>query len=686
MHSVYNCPMSARNPTSYKPNHKFLQCLLAMICVVGLLACPLQVFAQTATPPGPSQSTATPKPSQTAGPQTATTGASTPATPSPTLTSERPQVQLKDVDFRDFPVVRGNFQVRCPTCQPASPLTVEQVKIAEDKMEIQATDLQTEYTGVHLILAINPTAYWLSHNNKWVSALDYTGQALKRLINRPETNGSDLFEFYSNPGIKKTGMTDGVGFSDRLSEYIKTAKALESSQASFEAALTALEKDDSGREKFLIYASPMPAYIFLANFQTLLRRAQEESIRVYLWTNDPFNMMQTITGRSTLEEVRKTGGDLTLFKYEMVVLPNPLEMLKGAGYTYKFKYLSFLRETSQPKIAISVSRPGEKDLASNIVQGSLQFVAPKIDFIAPPETLHFTLNSDGKTYEPASLPLNISIEFPDGHPRNLKMATLYLDGSLVQKNENPPFGGFEVDLQNLLSKKELTFKAELEDELGLSAETSNLTIRLEMPTIADAEGNTPTTLQNPLVFGAAGLLVVIVGGGFLATRRKKAVVIDAEVAPEATPAKEENSRFKKLTALLPEKEKRAETYEIQSILASFNRLDNENQPAAEKPALVINAKTLIGRDKARCEICYEDPSLDEVHAELLIEADGTATIRDLNSTAGTWVDFKPVDDKPARLRHRAIVQFGNIRVRFNSRDRVVQGAGAKPVDGGKEGK
>jgi len=284
------------------------------------------------------------------------------------------------------------------------------------------------------------------------------------------------------------------------------------------------------------------------------------------------------------------------------------------------------------------------------------------------------------------LPLNISIEFPDGHPRNLKMATLYLDGSLVQKNENPPFGGFEVDLQNLLSKKELTFKAELEDELGLSAETSNLTIRLEMPTIADAEGNTPTTLQNPLVFGAAGLLVVIVGGGFLATRRKKAVVIDAEVAPEATPAKEENSRFKKLTALLPEKEKRAETYEIQSILASFNRLDNENQPAAEKPALVINAKTLIGRDKARCEICYEDPSLDEVHAELLIEADGTATIRDLNSTAGTWVDFKPVDDKPARLRHRAIVQFGNIRVRFNSRDRVVQGAGAKPVDGGKEGK
>ena len=556
----------------------------------------------------------------------------------------------------------------------------------EDKMEIQASDLQTEYTGIHLILAINPTAYWLSHNNKWVSALDYTGQALKRLINRPETNGSDLFEFYSNPDVKKTGMTDGVGFSDLLSEYIKSARPLESSQASFEAALAALEKDDSGREKFLIYASPIPAYLFLGNFQTLLKRAQEASIRVYFWTNDPFDMQQTITGRNTLEEVLKTGGEVSLFKYEMAVLPNPLEKLKGAGYTYKFKYLSFLRETSKPNIAVSVHRPGEKDLNSNVIQGSLQLVAPRIDFIAPPETLHFTVNSDGRTYEPATLPLNISIEFPDGHPRNLKMATLYLDGSLVQKNENPPYGGFEVDLQNLFNKDQLTFRAVLEDELGLSAETPILTVKLELPEPERKEGIAATPAQSPLVYGAAGLLALIVGGGFVLTRRKKVVAVEPLAEPEKAPAKEEISGGRKLISLLPEKEKRTETYEIQSILASFNRLDNENLPAAEKPALVFNARTMIGRDKTRCEICYEDPSLDEVHAELLIGEDGAATIRDMNSTAGTWMDFKPVGDKPVRLRHRAILQFGNIRVRFNSRDRVVQGAGAKPLQGGKEGK
>ncbi len=678
--------MSAPNLIPRKLNCRLKRCLLAVICVVSLPASPLQVFAQTATPPVPTQSSSTPKPTQSMPAQITQPDQSSTETPSPTLSSEKPQVQLKDVDFRDFPVVRGTFQLRCPTCKPASTLTVEQVKIAEDKIKIQASDLQAEYTGIHLILAINPTAYWLSHNNKWVSALDYTSQALKRLINRPETNGSDLFEFYSNPDVKKTGMTDGVGFSDRLSEYIKTVRALESSQASFEAALSALEKDNSGREKFLIYASPIPAYIYLANFQTLLKRAQEGSIRVYFWTNDPFNMLQTITGKATLEEVQKTGGEVTLFKYEMTTLPNPLDMLKGAGYTYKFKYLSFLRETGKPNISVSVSRPGEEDLVSNVVQSSLQLVAPKIDFITPPETLHFALNPDGKSYEPSSLPLNISIEFPDGHPRNLKLATLYMDGSVVQKNEDPPFGGFEVDLQNLMTRDELTFRVELEDELGLKATTPILRVKFAIPDPENEEGIAATPAQSPLVYGAAGLLVLILGAGFILTRKKKVVAVEAAPDPETELAKEEAPANRKLISLLPDKEKRVETYEVQSILASFNRLDNENQPAAERPALVLNAKTMIGRDKTRCEICYEDPSLDEVHAELLIEPDGTATIRDLNSTAGTWVDFKAVDDKPVRLRHRAILQFGNIRVRFNSRDRVVQGPAPKPTEGGKEGK
>ncbi len=677
--------MVFRKPKCFKRISKSLQALMLTYCLFSMLASPMQIFAQTETPPPPTQTNNPIVITPYVTPQATPISQTLPSNSSPTLTNERPQVQLSEVDFRDFPVVRGTFQLRCPTCAPAAPLSVEQVKIAEDKMEIQASDLQAEYTGIHLILAINPTAYWLSHNNKWVSALDYTGQALKRLINRPETNGSDLFEFYSNPDVKKTGMTDGVGFSDLLSEYIKTARPLESSQASFEAALSALEKDDSGREKFLVYASPIPAYIYLANFQTLLKRAQDASIRVFFWTNDPFNMLQTKLGPDTLAEVEKTGGEVTLFKYEMAVLPNLLDKLKGAGYTYKFKYLSFLRETSKPKIAVSISRPGEKDLRSNIVESSLQLVAPKIDFIAPPETLNFSLNPDGRTYDPGSLPLNISIEFVDGHPRNLKLATLYLDGSVVQRNENAPFGSFEVDLQNLMNKDALKFRAILEDELGLSAETPNLTVKLEMPKPEDAEGNAVVSAQSPLVYGAAGLLALIVGSGIVLTRRKKtpAPIQVAEVEVET--AKEQSPATKKPIALIPEKEKRVETYELQSILASLNRLDNENLPAAEKPALVFGSKTLIGRDKTRCEICYEDPSLDEVHAELIIGEDGNATLRDLNSTAGTWLDFKPVGEKPIPLHHRAILQFGNIRVRFNSRDRVLP-PGVKPADAGKQSK
>ncbi|MEA4811128.1 MAG: FHA domain-containing protein [Anaerolineaceae bacterium] len=649
-------------------NRLFRPLLLAWIGLCLVFANPLEAFAQTQTPTDPAKS----NPNLT--PSTESSGMPQPSS-SPTSPVEK-QVALQEIDFRDFPVVRGTFQLRCPTCVPAAPLSTNQLKVVENKMEIQASDLQAEYTGVHLILAINPTANWLSHNNKWVSALDYTAQALKKLVNRAETNGSDLFEFYSNPGIKKTGMVDGVALMDLLNAYIKSARPLESSQASFEAALSALEADSSGREKILIYASPIPAYLYLADFQAMLKRAQAGRIRVYFWMNDPFDMQQTQTGKDSLEEVRKTGGDVTAFKYEMTVLPNPLEILKGAGYTYKFKYLSFLRASDKPTISLSVNRPGEQPLLSNSLQGELQLLPPRISFIAPPEILHFSLNPDGKSHEPQSLPLNISIEFPDGHPRNLKSATLYLDGSVVQQNEHPPFGNFEVELAPYLSRKSLQFKAKLEDELSLSAETPNLSITLEMPSKeTQAE---KAAWQSPIVYGAAGLLALLAGGFFALTRRRK-----RSAEPQNEPAetgevkpKEESSPMKRLSNLLPEKEKAAETYEIRPILASLNRLDNENMPAAEKPALIFNAKTLIGRNKERCDIVFEDLSVDEVHAELLIAEDGSATLQDLHSAAGTWADFKVLEPGPVRLHHREILQFGNIRVRYNSRDRVIP---SKPV-------
>ena len=43
-------------------------------------------------------------------------------------------------------------------------------------------------------------------------------------------------------------------------------------------------------------------------------------------------------------------------------------------------------------------------------------------------------------------PLEIIVEFPDGHPRPLVRTTLYVDGQIAAENTAEPFNAFTWDL------------------------------------------------------------------------------------------------------------------------------------------------------------------------------------------------------------------------------------------------
>lgn len=61
-----------------------------------------------------------------------------------------------------------------------------------------------------------------------------------------------------------------------------------------------------------------------------------------------------------------------------------------------------------------------------------------------------------------------------------------------------------------------------------------------------------------------------------------------------------------------------------------------------------NPRILIGRDRNHCGLVTDDPSCSRRHAEVYIEA-GSAYIRDLGSSNGTWVDGASVAQQPAQL-------------------------------------
>ena len=69
---------------------------------------------------------------------------------------------------------------------------------------------------------------------------------------------------------------------------------------------------------------------------------------------------------------------------------------------------------------------------------------------------------------------------------------------------------------------------------------------------------------------------------------------------------------------------------------------------------------LIGRG-AGCRIHLPDPDVSERHA-LLILRDGTATLQDLDSSNGTYVNDAPID-APVTLAPNAVVQIGRALLR-----------------------
>ena len=91
----------------------------------------------------------------------------------------------------------------------------------------------------------------------------------------------------------------------------------------------------------------------------------------------------------------------------------------------------------------------------------------------------------------------------------------------------------------------------------------------------------------------------------------------------------------------------------------------EAGPAAGSTVEIENEPLLIGRGPGRESpgALGGDPELSREHARITV-ADGTATIEDLGSTNGTFVNGKQLD-RPRRLTPGDVVRVGGTDLRYD---------------------
>lgn len=560
---------------------------------------------------------------------------------------------ILEVDTREFPQIRAVFRVPGSTPGTGYGGGADNVQVLENDEIIQPGDLREEYTGIHFALAVNPCYSLALRDQQGISNYQKMVEQIRGLRLFFNADAGDSFDLFINPDRQSVGLTNFDGFLSELDAYQENMRAMTGSLDSLEAAINSLMETKDNKDRVLIYLTENISLPEAERFSGLLRLAAQNAIPVHVWMVLDQSGTQTARYSQMEAEIGATGGSLTALTGTQSV-PSPRYYLAGLGKTFSVIFNSNARKSGTQTLVIE-ARTAQGFTRSAPANFDITVLPPSLVFINPPETLALVIRevASAETLEPTELPLEVSITFPDNHPRGIQYASLWVNGVQTQRKDEAPYGSYVLALEGYTQVAILNVEVRMLDELGLEASTETLSIPLQVTREADATKS--AWFKNTWVLAGVGLGVLAFLGLVLLPGLRKAFARPVAPAPLSTPP-----------SPIPVKS-----------LASLVRLDPDLLPAAEKPILIQEELTLIGNDPALANLLLVDASLEPLHAQLRIEADGTARLTDFNTRAGTQVNFVPVDTRGSALSHGDIIHFGKLGYRFSSSTRTLAGVANK---------
>jgi hypothetical protein len=83
-----------------------------------------------------------------------------------------------------------------------------------------------------------------------------------------------------------------------------------------------------------------------------------------------------------------------------------------------------------------------------------------------------------------------------------------------------------------------------------------------------------------------------------------------------------------------------------------------------KPIPLPAQSVFVGRDPARAQITFSDPSVSRLHARIVEESDGVFLLYDEGSSSGTYVNDVQLGHEPVQLKAGDRIEFGRVKVIF----------------------
>ncbi len=587
---------------------------------------------------------------------------------------------LYNVDVSAFPVISGFVDVTDSSGIFASGLKPEAVTVLENGQPLPAVSFNEMANPLQLAVAFNQGEALDARNANGISRFQRVSQIIIDWAQaRPPDMPDDLsLVSQAGPVINHAPPTDFIvglqGFQPDLREATPNLQSLA-------AALDVVSAQTPriGVKRAVLFITPqMENPNLAAELEPIIQRAVENKIRVFVWYVDA-NTTFTTTSAAVFNNLAiQTGGSMFQFSGEER-FPDPEVYFAPLRRIYQLKYDSRLNLTGQHNLVVQVTLPSSESVTSQAQVFDLNVqppnpipVAPAMQITrqAPPEDPFNT-----EVLLPESQKLEIIVEFPDGYQRPLTRTTLYVDGVVMDENTSEPFNEFDWKLTSYTSSGEHQIMVEAVDSLGLSKQSMPLPVLVTVIKPPSGPAAFLAKYRTQLTFGAimfAGLvLFAILLSGRLRNLSLQAIQEErrAQNDPLTQPlpvmkeaAQAEKEKKPRRSPRL-KKEKQAKTPEVEAA-ASLVRLQPDGQYAAVPPIALNGKEIILGTDPVQCTLILDDPSISSAHARIRATDDGGYLLQDVQSIAGTWVNFEPIPREGYRLEHGDMVNFGQLRYRF----------------------
>ena len=591
--------------------------------------------------------------------------------------------ELAAVDAQDFPQVKALLDVYDESGKFVTGLKPGDLSLSEDGEARPVNTLTDAATSVQLVVAINPGPSLAVRDANAIPRFTKIVEALRLWVESQPSDSRDDLSLISLSGslITHANPRDWFVSLDAFKpDFRNTTPNLQTLAIALD---TVAANTQTGTKRAVLFITPhMDDPNIDSTIGPLIQSAVESKVRVHVWFVDGEQYFATPSANAFKSLALQTSGSFFAFS-GAETFPDLNIELAPLRHIYELTYTSGLINSGDHTLSVEVGAP-QGTLAAPAQSFEVDVQPPNPILVSPPLSIKRQPSPEDPYNEEALLPakqtIEILVEFPDGHERELKRTALYVDGQIVDENTSEPFETFTWDLRSYSESGQHEIVVEAEDVLGL--QKSSIGIPVALTVIPPPRGVQAFLgrYRDYVVLGAIGvaglaLVTILLRGKFggLLFRKRRAARKQFEdpltqpvIALTETPVTASKNGKKSKTV-----PRRSVWFRPQPAIrlpdapAYLTRLTNGGEPASAAPIPVLEKEMTFGTDPVQSLRVLDDPSISPLHARIKRNGDGAFHIYDHGSVAGTWVNYEPVTREGRRLAHGDWIHFGQLMYRFD---------------------